>query len=323
MSMIGLALPSDPQRKISKGSKKNPSMLFQEEFSISMVAPVSTTVPELKATVAEVVLGILNEERRGLVEFADIDALRKKIYSFAVQIRGMTEEECTKKYSKHVLCHKATVMIKSKEDFKDRFSKLKELLRKVLDAHDIVLYPDKGAYPYVTITNKTPYPSVGFKYPDRRRYNVDYRGQGGLFKFCSSDEIKEGIAAGQTWSATSRGVCLVTSIQATISTQAGWVECASYKSSGTSYSQFYIIMNGEYACCVQSSHESGVCDPGSDCELCGDGSNCCHPSSGLWNSFCPGCAPPTDDCTLCGDGSTCCSSGGGWNSFCPDCASSF
>ena len=36
-------------------------------------------------------------------------------------------------------------MIESKEDFKDRFSTLKELLGNVLDAHDIVLYPDKGA----------------------------------------------------------------------------------------------------------------------------------------------------------------------------------
>ena len=162
----------------------------------------------MKAKVTKVVLKILNdEERRGL---ADLDALRKKIYSFAVQITGMTEEECAEKYSKDVLCHKATVMIESKEAFKDRFSKLKELLGNVLDAHGIVLYPDKGAYPYVTITNKTPYPSVGFHYPPKVRV-VKYRGFFGLG--CFPDAIEEGIAAGQTWNATSRGVCLVTSIK--------------------------------------------------------------------------------------------------------------
>ena len=72
------------QRKIAKGSKKNPLLLFREEVGVSLVAPHTIKEPDLKAKVAEVVLGILNnEERRGL---ADIDALRKKIYSYAVHI---------------------------------------------------------------------------------------------------------------------------------------------------------------------------------------------------------------------------------------------
>jgi len=289
------------QRKIAKGSKKNPSLLFREEVGISLVAPQEIEVPDLKAKVAEVVLGILNEEYHGNVGLAlswasifvvvplrpgitSYDALRQKIYSFAVQITRMTEEECTEKYSNDdVLCHKATVMIESKEAFKDRFSELKELLGNVLDAHAIVLYPDKGGYPYVTITNKTPYNSVGFPLEIRV---VEYTG-GSII--CSPDKIFDGIAAYQTWSATSRGVCLVKSIDATLSTPTGWKKCVSYKSSGTSYSQFYIIMNGENECCVQSSHESGVCDPTNQCALCGDRSNCCHPNGG-WNSDCPGCA---------------------------------
>ena len=79
-------------------------------------------VPDLKAKVTEVVLGILNgEERRGL-EISDLDTYRNKIDSFAVQITGMTEKECVEKYSNVVRCHKAIVMIESKEDFKDRFS---------------------------------------------------------------------------------------------------------------------------------------------------------------------------------------------------------
>ena len=263
------------QRKIAKGSKKNPSLLFREEVGVSLVAPKEIEEPDLKEKLAKVVLEILNDdERRGLVDF---DPLRKEIYSFAVQITGMTEKECVKKYLKTVLCHKAIVMIESKEYFKDRFLKLKELLVNVLDAHDIVVYPDnKGAYPYVTITNKTPYPSVGFPFSPKKEI-VEYRGNGGLFEFCSPDVNKEGIAAGQTWSATSRGVCLVTSIHAKLSTQTGWMVCATYRSSGTSYSQFYIIMNNEDTCCVQSSDQSGVCD-GHDC-VCG------------WNPFCPGCGP--------------------------------
>ena len=149
VSIIGLALPFDhessvmAQRKIAKGSKKNTSVLFQEEVRVSLVASQEIAVPDLKAKVTKVLLEILNDdERRGLVDF---DPLRKKIYSFDVQITGMTEKECVKKYLKTVLCHKAIVMIESKEDFKDRFSTLKELLGNVLDAHDIVLYPDKGA----------------------------------------------------------------------------------------------------------------------------------------------------------------------------------
>lgn len=52
--------------------------------------------------------------------------------------------------------------------------------------------------------------SVGFHYPPKVRV-VKYRGFFGLG--CFPDAIEEGIAAGQTWNATSRGVCLVTSIK--------------------------------------------------------------------------------------------------------------
>ena len=65
------------QRKIAKGSKKNPSLLFQEEVQVSLVSPKEIEMPDLEAKVTKVVLEILNDEdRRGLV---DLDALRKKI----------------------------------------------------------------------------------------------------------------------------------------------------------------------------------------------------------------------------------------------------
>ena len=112
----------------------------------------------------------------------------------------------------------------------------------------------------VEITNKAPY-------------------MGSFDLGCFPDEIEENInlAGGQSWSARSRGACLVTSINATLYLPKVILGCASYKSSGTSYSQFYIIMNNEDTCCVQSSDQSGVCD-GHDC-VCG------------WNPFCPGCGP--------------------------------
>ena len=79
---------------------------------------------------------------------------------------------------------------------------------------------------------------------------------------CSTDLVVDPIAPGGTWTASSRGVCLVTYIYAALHIPdpdfpdaAGILECKHYHSSGTSYSQFSIIMDGEDACCVLSSHE--------------------------------------------------------------------
>ena len=114
-------------------------------------------------------------------------------------------------------------------------------------------------YPYVTITNKTPYatnrylPSIGgHQLLDDKTY-VKY-----ATHFCSNDYIQEIIVSGGTWTASSRGACLVTKIEATLTRPNGgsW-ECDSYRSSGTSYSQFSIIMGyGDDGCCVLSSHET-------------------------------------------------------------------
>ena len=308
------------QRKIAKGSKKNPSLLFHEEVRVSLVAPKEIAVPDLKAEVTKVVLEILNEERRGLVEFVDVDALRKKIYSFAVQIKGMTKKKCVENYSNDVLCHEATIMIKSKEDFKDRFLKFKDLLGKVLERDGFVLYPadNKGHYPYATIINRTPYDTIDDATEDSliiKRNYVEYS------HGCSDDEYS--VAAGQTWSATSRGICRITSIEATliVPVEGSYkrMYCERYYSGiGTSYGTFFIIMNGDNACCVQSSHESGVCDVDCgdvkrNCRLCPNnwdddyhtdwsvdpdyiGSYCCLPSYSanvvlpVINHFCPGCA---------------------------------
>ena len=92
-------------------------------------------MPDLKAKVTNVVLKILNdEERRGL---ADLDALRKKIYSFAVQITGMTPTECAESYSPFADCYDAIISIAaSKEDLVGRFSILKVLLDKVISIKD-------------------------------------------------------------------------------------------------------------------------------------------------------------------------------------------
>ena len=84
--------------------------------------------------------------------------------------------------------------------------------------------------------------------------------------FCTDDNIAEGIAPGDTWMARSRGVCLVTHIWATLTLPDKLRQkknhsllCKMYYSPGTTYSLFSIIMDGDGGCCVQSSHESGVC----------------------------------------------------------------
>ena len=96
-------------------------------------------------------------------------------------------------------------------------------------------------YPYVHITNNTPYAT---RYP--YGVNVVYVG-------CSSDYVYEAIGGyGGSWTASSRGVCLVNTISAFLAFPGfpDGLECGQYKSSGTSYSQYSIIMDGEDACSV-------------------------------------------------------------------------
>ena len=75
---------------------------------------------------------------------------------------------------------------------------------------------------------------------------------------CKSDSMNEGLPAGETWTASSRGACLITWVTATptLPNLPDGLKCASYHSSGTSYSIFFILMKGDDACCVRSSHET-------------------------------------------------------------------
>ena len=121
-------------------------------------------------------------------------------------------------------------------------------------------------YPYVTITNKTP---LDLRPPQEVSFSVKYKG-GPLF--CDSDflmEGMEGLAAGETWTASSRGLCLVKTIRARLwyyTEEEGWrsVDCAPYSSSGTSHSIYSILMKGNdpnrNVCCIRSSHELQECD---------------------------------------------------------------
>lgn len=60
--------------------------------------------------------------------------------------------------------------------------------------------------------------------------------------FCSDDNYS--VQRDETWRASSRGVCLVTRITATVRTPSGNIEAEPYTSSGTSFSQFAIIQVG-------------------------------------------------------------------------------
>ncbi|GGG70195.1 hypothetical protein GCM10010918_26850 [Paenibacillus radicis (ex Gao et al. 2016)] len=60
--------------------------------------------------------------------------------------------------------------------------------------------------------------------------------------FCSDDNYS--VQRDETWRASSRGVCLVTRITATVKTPSGNIEAEPYTSSGTSFSKFAIIQVG-------------------------------------------------------------------------------
>ena len=107
-------------------------------------------------------------------------------------------------------------------------------------------------YPYVTITNKTPYDTLDIQNSNVVQYST-------RALFCSDDLYS--VAAQQTWKASSRGECLVHRITATLTIPdgPGYLLCTTYKSSGTGHSIYSIIMKGDDVCCVRSSHESQKC----------------------------------------------------------------
>lgn len=81
------------------------------------------------------------------------------------------------------------------------------------------------SYPPVQITNSTNYSASG---------TVDYESA-----FCSNDNYS--ADAGGTWTASGRGVCLVTQITAVLLVNGSQQQASPYQSSGTSYSQFAIV----------------------------------------------------------------------------------
>jgi len=90
------------------------------------------------------------------------------------------------------------------------------------------------AYPKVKITNTTRYAVSG---------KVNY-----MSKFCSNDSYR--VDSFGRWEASSRGVCLLTKITATIVTPDGkYIDAKPYTSSGTSYSNFIIteLSEGEFS----------------------------------------------------------------------------
>ena len=230
-----------------------------------MVVPVSMkmTVPELQATVTKAVLDILG----GQQESDDNDrrnlALLGKL-RMIVETTETTRIKCAEeKYlTDKAECYFANITIGSKEDARkimDRVLKLETALKVAIRIkHAIVVstgsknkqgFWDWTHYPYVKVTNNTPYDGSGgwVEYGD----------------FCKHDTFARdtNLAPGDTWEASSRGWCLVKEIYAYIFLPGlpDGLACAPYKSSGTSYSEFFIIMKGEDACCIQSSHQSGVC----------------------------------------------------------------
>ena len=127
VSIIGLALPFDhessvmAQRKIAKGSKKNPPLLFRQEITVELVAPQAMPVPELETAVTDAVLDILGGQKESNSDRHKLLALIR----MSVETTRTTKTKCAKKHSVDVVaCYDATVMISSKEDLVDCFPKL-------------------------------------------------------------------------------------------------------------------------------------------------------------------------------------------------------
>ena len=85
-------------------------------------------------------------------------------------------------------------------------------------------------YANVTIQNNTPYQVQGtVHYPSA---------------FCSNDDF--GIGPNGTWTAGSRGLCLVSEITAQLLINGNWVGAGSYESfPGTSFSSFAVKQNSD------------------------------------------------------------------------------
>jgi hypothetical protein len=84
------------------------------------------------------------------------------------------------------------------------------------------------AYAIVHIVNSTNFTVCG---------TVSY-----MSLFCSNDDYCIGPNA--SWSANSRGLCLVKEISAVVQTPGGNVQATPYTSSGTSYSSFAVVQTG-------------------------------------------------------------------------------
>jgi hypothetical protein len=81
------------------------------------------------------------------------------------------------------------------------------------------------SYDKVSIANSTGYSISG---------KVSYRSA-----FCSNDDYS--VGNGKTWTASSRGICLLTKITATVDTPNGNVDAKSYTSAGTTYARFAVV----------------------------------------------------------------------------------
>ena len=85
------------------------------------------------------------------------------------------------------------------------------------------------SYPLVNIHNSTNYVVRGV---------VEYASI-----FCVNSDYS--VGPNTSWQASSRGICLVTKISATVKTPSGNYQATAYTSSGTSYNIFAVIEVGE------------------------------------------------------------------------------
>jgi len=242
---------TDESFLLRRADEKNLPASHWKEIPVEVIVPQAMKVQELEGRVTEVVRNILSDnERRDLASMP----------LFSVYTGEATETECASIYSAAVDCYDAIIMIVSEGNHADVvISKLKDLLEKVVDQQGIVVSSNKKGYPYVQLKNDTPYP-IAHSYESP--YQTDDDNAAVIYgqTFCHDDRILEGIAPGDTWTATSRGLCTVRNIYAYLTLpDDSQLDCTQYYSAGTTYSEFSVIMGGVDGCCVKSSHQDQVC----------------------------------------------------------------
>jgi len=170
---------------------------------------------------------------------------------------GTTKTECVEFYADFVACYDAILTIE-RYTGENAFaiSVLKDRLENGVDQNSIFVSSNTKGYPNVQVKNDTPYPVAHAAEESWGEGLANAQVEYGQF-FCPNEDIPEGIAPGDTWTSTSRGLCSVMAIYVHLTLPDGKkLACYDFPSYGTSSPLYSIIMDGVDGCCVRNSQST-------------------------------------------------------------------